>query len=148
MSRFSCVRFHLCWNIKLGSYESALSSITSWVMSWSEMPNQERRDLWTLGHSITCIWLNPFSGQWLVAGPGMVILVYIYIYIYMYSSLLQSCHGVCIELNPVSFFVCQQDASWGCWAGKCCYYCCLFCTLEQWLLHRIYSKQHTVLCSS
>ena len=32
-------------------------------------------------------------------------------------------------------FVCQLDASWGCWASRCCYYCCLFCTLEQQLLH-------------
>ena len=33
-----------------------------------------------------------------------------------------------------SAFVCQPDASWGHWVGKCCY-SCLFCTLEQWLLH-------------
>ena len=52
-------------------------------------------------------------------------------------ALLQSyfrCYGFGIELPAILHFVCQLDASWGCWAGKCCY-SCLFCMLEQWLWH-------------
>ena len=32
----------------------------------------------------------------------------IYIYIYIYTSLLQSCHGVCIESQPILFL----SANW------------------------------------
>ena len=55
------------------------------------------------------------------------------ILVYIYTGLLQlcfRCYGFSIELLPVLLFVCQPDARW---ASKC-YYSCLFCTLEQWLL--------------
>ena len=59
------------------------------------------------------------------------------ILVYIYTGLLQSCfrcYGFSIELLTIVLFVCKPDASWGCWAGKCCY-SYLFCVLEQWLLH-------------
>ena len=84
-------------------------------------------------------WLSPFSRQWLVAG-SMNWYMYTSVCIYIYSRLLQSCHGLSIDLPSVLFFVCQLDASWGHWASKCCYYCYLFCTVEQWLLQLPISK--------
>ena len=42
----------------------------------------------------------------------------LYIYIYIYTP---AC------FSPVLFFVSQLDASWGWWAGKCCYSGRLFC---------------------
>ena len=75
--------------------------------------------------------LSPFSGQWLVAGLGMAILVYIYIYILdCFSNF-----TVSVLSYRLFFSVCLLDASWDYWASKCCYYCCLFYTLKQWLLH-------------
>ena len=63
MLRFTCVRFCQCQNIKLGSYESTFSCIISWITSWSGMQTSGGDILWTLGHSIMCMWLSPFSGQ-------------------------------------------------------------------------------------
>ena len=124
--KFSRVRFHLCWNVKLGSNESALSCITSWVISWSEMQNRGRRDFMDIeafhyAHVVKSIlWtvIGCWHRNW-------------YIGVYIYNCLLQPCHRFCIELWPVLFL----SASWGCWVSKCCYYCCLFYMLEQWLLH-------------
>ena len=75
-------------------------------------------------------WCHSLDSDWLLA-QWMDILVYIY------TGLLQSYHGLSTELLPILFFVSQLDASWGHSASKCCYYCCLFCTLEQWLLQCI-----------
>ena len=86
--------------------------------------------LWTLENSIMHIWLSPFSWQWLVAGP---VNGYISVYIYRLASIMsQACYWVTARF----IFVCLLNASWGHWAGKCCYYCCLFCMLEQWLLQQ------------
>ena len=113
------------------------SCITTWVTSWSEMQNWGRRDFM----AITRMCLSPFSGEWLVAGPRngyisvyvcVCVCIYIYIYIYWLASVMSR------DLYWVTacfIFVCQLDASWGCWASKCCYYCCLFCMLEQWQLN-------------
>ena len=49
MLKFLHVRFCLCQNVKFGNYESAVSCVTSWVMSWSDMQNQGRRDFIDIG---------------------------------------------------------------------------------------------------
>ena len=94
LSDFLCVRI-----IEFSRYESALSCITCWVMSWNEpLQNIEKGEiLWSLEYSIMRMWLSPFPGQRLVAGPGMDILVYIY------ADLVQKCHRFCIKLQPVVF---------------------------------------------
>ena len=56
----------------------ALSCLTSWSAYEVSSPElRGRKDLWSLKHSIVCIKLSPFTGQWLVAGLWMDILVYI-----------------------------------------------------------------------
>ena len=86
--KFSSVKFHLCWNIKLGSYESALSCITS----WSEMQNQGRRDFIAIGafhyvHVVKFIlWtvIGCWSSEWIYWCVCVYMYVYnIYIYIYI-----------------------------------------------------------------
>ena len=125
-------RFSLCQNVKLGIYESALQVEVT-------CRTKEGEILWTLEHSITHMWLSPFSGQWLVAGP---VNGYIGVYTYRFASvMLQSLYWVTDHF----IFVCLLDSSWGCWAGKCCHYCFLFYMLEQWLLQLSNFKSLTSL---
>ena len=115
---------HHCWNsfVKLVSYESVLIYVKmQWVMSWGEI-------IWTLEHSIIFKWQSPLTGQWLVAGW---VNGYISVYIHRIALvMLRAWYWV----TTISYFVCHLDTSWGSWTGKCCYFCCLFCILEQWLL--------------
>ena len=120
------VELRSCWYsfVKLNSYESALICVKtmSYKLKWNYM------DIGTFHYSqVAKSILLTVIGCW----PCEYICIYIYIYIYIYiSGLLQSCYVLSIELLPVLFFVCQLDASWGCWAGKCSYHCCLFCVLK------------------
>ena len=119
MLKFSHIRFHLCWNVEFCSCESALSRVTS----WSKIQNWGRRDFMVIDvfHFVHVVK----SILWTVNG-------YISVYIYWLVSVMPwGLYWVTALFN----FVCQLDACWNYWASKCCYYCCLFCTLEQWLLH-------------
>ena len=125
-----------CWNsiVRLSSNESVFTYV--WITSWSEI-------IWTLRHSTIRRWPSSFPGQGLVAGP---VSRHISVYIHWLASVLFPELWLRYGITAHSTFVCQPDANWGHWASKCCY-SCLFCTLEQWLLHFPVSKG-TVLGSS
>ena len=92
----------------------------------------ERRDLWSLGHSIVNMWISPFPWQWLIAGPGMDIYIYIYIYqlvfqcwhrdghihVYIHTSLFFSAGAgmnivTCVYIYiPACFLVLAQGLYW------------------------------------
>ena len=118
---FSHVRFCLCRNIKLDNFESVLSCVSRRVTSWH----------WG-------ILSHPLDNDWSLAK-------WMDMSVNKYPGMLQSCHGLGIELLPFFFFffcLCQLDASWGWWAGKC-YYCCLFCMLE---LRLVWGVQLLCIC--
>ena len=74
-----------------------------------------------------CMWLvHSLDSDWLLAQEW----TYWYIYIYILACF-SNIVGSVLSYSPF-IFVCQLDK---CWAGKCCFYCCLFSILEQWLLH-------------
>ena len=137
MSKLSSVRFNLCQNIEFGKYESALSHITNWVKSWCELIK-----LWGRGdfmvietfyhaHVVKSILGTVFDCWPSNRHINVYVCMYINIYIYQLVSVMA---GGLFELQPVLFLYTSLDY----WAGKCCcYHCCLFCTLEQWLLHQI-----------
>ena len=56
-----------------------------------------------------------------------------YIGVYIYQLALVMPQGL-YWITVCFIFVCQLVASWGHWASKCFYYCCLIYTCEQWLL--------------
>ena len=71
--KFSRVRFHFCQDIEFVRYETKLHNKLSYKLKWA-LQNSEEGDFMVI---IMYMWLSPFPGQWLVAGPGMDILVYI-----------------------------------------------------------------------
>ena len=77
----------------------------------SNLLNSEKGEiLWSLEHSIMHMQLSLFPGQWLVAGPGMDILVYIYIYIYIYTDLFSN-GAVSVLSYSLFYFIYPLDAS-------------------------------------
>ena len=98
-------------------------------MNWGEV-------IRTLGHSIICKWLSPFSWQWLVAGTVNKYIRYIYIYIYI-PACFSHVTGSVLSYHP--FYLLSASLMRGGAVSQLVllfYYACyLFYTLEQWLLH-------------
>ena len=84
--------------------------------------------LWSLQYSIVSRWLRPFPRQWLVAGPGIhiVVCVCVCVHIYIYVCVCV-CVCVCIHTHTLTcfsngvrsvlsysqiYFVCQLDTNW------------------------------------
>ena len=93
------------------------------------MQNWRRRDFIVIRafHYVHVVMSIPWTviGCWPRNG-------YICVYIYRLVSIMS--RGL-YWFTACFIFVCKLDASWNHWAAKCCYYCCLFCSLEKWLLH-------------
>ena len=135
MTQVICIELHLGSVWFEGSKQMITRRMLRYELKWALENSEEEEIFWSLRHSIICIWLRRFSGQWLLLAQEQVYeCVYIYIYIYIYQFVSVMAQGL-YWVTACFIFVCQLDASWDHWAAKCCYYC-LFCTLKQSLLQK------------